>query len=324
MGGRCISQSLVHSDTMGHEFFGAAQLESFRFRDTDSAAADPEKDRTERFREDAREFLRLHGIVREEEGQTIANVDAIMNISSNFLNVGEKGYRYFGKGTRSVPPEKRKEMSSAIRKLQKEYGDLYHEDAATFLLSALHGVSAVSLEEWNSWKRDGREGEPPKPKPIFYEPADSEAAFDADAIKARGVAQECFGVFSWDVAGGMLVYSSEGGCIGRIDSDGDFDFDEAPDLRTALGWKIATDGGRGGLEKEFDLTAAAQNILATIRSHGTSNEAFFGPYFGVLGSILVAGHTSRFGDGHCGAAIPLWRVATRELGMPHEGYSFEY
>lgn len=112
--------------------------------------------------------------------------------------------------------------------------------------------------------------------------------------------------------------------IGRIDSDGDFDYEAAPNLRTALGWKIATDGGRERLIEFFDLDRAARSLLDTIRANGTEREAFFGPYFDALKRVFVYERTSRFADGYCGAADPLWRAATRELGQEHEGYPFCY
>jgi hypothetical protein len=110
--------------------------------------------------------------------------------------------------------------------------------------------------------------------------------------------------------------------IGYVDSDGIFRFESAPDTRTALGWLVATDGGRVRVIEFFDLDKATDSIVATIREHGTGRDAFFGPYFDSLKK--VCGRASRFGDGHCGAATTLWRVATRELGDEHKGYAFAY
>lgn len=116
----------------------------------------------------------------------------------------------------------------------------------------------------------------------------------------------------------------DGQMIGRVDSDGDFNYTAAPDLKTAIGWKVATDGGRTMLIEGFDLDSAARMLLETIRLNGTYKEAFFGPYFNALKKIFVYEKTSRFSDGYCGAASTLWRVATRELGQEHEGYDFWY
>lgn len=123
----------------------------------------------------------------------------------------------------------------------------------------------------------------------------------------------------------LRVYLEEDGRrIGHIDSDGDFDYEAAPDLRTALGWKIATDGGRTALIKDFDLDQATKSILDTVRSRGTSKDAFYRSFFEVVKEVFVYKHTSRFGDGYCGAVTVLWHAATRELGEEHPGYPFAY
>ncbi len=116
----------------------------------------------------------------------------------------------------------------------------------------------------------------------------------------------------------------DGARIGSVDSDGRFDYTAAPDFRTALGWQIATDGGRVRIVESFNLDEASILLLYAIRDAGTSREAFFGPYFKELQRVFKSGHTSRFGDGYCGAATNLWQVATRELGEEHPGYSFSY
>lgn len=98
----------------------------------------------------------------------------------------------------------------------------------------------------------------------------------------------------------------------------------APDIRTALGWRIATDGGREYLIQFFDLDQAARFIVETIRMKGTSQDAFFDSFSAVLKSVFVFGRTSRFSDGYCGAKTLLWRMATREVGEEHGGYPFAY
>lgn len=112
--------------------------------------------------------------------------------------------------------------------------------------------------------------------------------------------------------------------IGRIDSDGRFMYRSAPDLRTALGWSIATDGGRERIIDFFDLDKASQSILALIHEEGVSEKTFFGHYFKLLQTIFKYEQTSRFADGYCGAADDLWHVATRQLGNEHSGYNFVY
>jgi hypothetical protein len=141
-------------------------------------------------------------------------------------------------------------------------------------------------------------------------------------LRYRGLAKQ-FGVELKDVSL-RIVVEQNGKVIGHIDSDGDFDYEAAPDLRTALGWKIATDGGRERLIESFNLEQEAASLLDTIRTCGVSEEAFFGGYFDTLKRVFVYKHTSRFGDGYCGAATTLWRVATRELGEEHAGYPFCY
>lgn len=122
-----------------------------------------------------------------------------------------------------------------------------------------------------------------------------------------------------------IVVEQNGKVIGRVDSDGDFDYEAAPDLRTALGWKIASNGGRVRIVEFFNLDQAAVALLDTIRTHGVGKEAFFGSYFETLKRVFVDGHTSRFGEDTCSsAATTLWHVATRELGEEHRGYSYVY
>jgi hypothetical protein len=145
---------------------------------------------------------------------------------------------------------------------------------------------------------------------------------DLCGLRFSGLAEK-FGVGPRDVSFRVKI-KKEGKFIGWIDSDGDFDYKAAPDLRTALGWKIATDGGREYLIDYFDLDQATKSILETIRSNGKSKKAFFGPFFEAIQRVFVSEWTSRFGDGYCGAAPTIWRVATRELGEEHRGYTFWY
>jgi hypothetical protein len=119
-----------------------------------------------------------------------------------------------------------------------------------------------------------------------------------------------------------IAIEQNGRAVGNIDCDGRFHFVAAPNLRTALGWSLATDGGRERLIEFFDLDQAANALLSVIRANGVERVVFFGPYFETLAHIFVSGRTSRFGDGCNGPASTLWRVATRELGEEHFGYSF--
>lgn len=145
---------------------------------------------------------------------------------------------------------------------------------------------------------------------------------DACCLRFSGLCKE-IGAEAKDMST-QLIICKDSEPIGHVDSDGDFDYEGAPDLRTALAWKIATDGGRHMLI-HCNVDQDAERILDTIRYNGVSQDAFFGPYFDVLKRVFVYKNTSRFGDGYCGAATTLWRVATRELfGMQHPGYSFCY
>lgn len=121
-----------------------------------------------------------------------------------------------------------------------------------------------------------------------------------------------------------IMIKKDGEEIGYITSDGVFNYEKAPDLRTALGWRIATDGGRTYIIGFFHLDQATRSLLDTVRVNGTKKEVFFGPYFEALKSVFIYERTTRFGDGYCGAATTLWHVATRELGEEHPGYSFSY
>lgn len=145
---------------------------------------------------------------------------------------------------------------------------------------------------------------------------------DLCGLRYSGLADH-FNVDAKDVSLHVIV-EKDGVVIGHIDSDGDFDYEAAPDFRIALGWKIATDGGRVHLIEFFNLDQATASLLDTIRRNGFDKDAFFGPYFETLKRVFVYERTSRFGDGYCGAATTLWHVATRQLGEEHPGYSFAY
>ncbi len=122
----------------------------------------------------------------------------------------------------------------------------------------------------------------------------------------------------------VIKIEADGVVIGKVDSDGGFDYEAAPDFRTALGWKIATDGGQVQIIESFDLDQAARSILEIVQSKGTSKDAFFGPFFEMVKQVFVCRRTSRFGDGYCIAATMIWHVATRQLGEEHPGYPFCY
>lgn len=147
---------------------------------------------------------------------------------------------------------------------------------------------------------------------------------DACALKYSGIAEKvCVDTKDVDFTVHVLVDNGTK-LIGYITSDGHFDYFDAPNLRTALAWKIASDGGRVRLIDFFDLDRAAASILDVIRS-STDKDTFFGTYFDSLKRVFKYEQTTRFGDGYCGAAAVLWQVGTREVyGETHDGYSFCY
>lgn len=132
----------------------------------------------------------------------------------------------------------------------------------------------------------------------------------------------------------LVVYVEKGGeRIGTIDSDQILRLDNAS-LAITLGWFVATDGGRtylvnlpvemGGDYSRRKVDLAAEQIKELVRSLGTGEETFFGPYFQFLKRLFLDGNTARYGDSYLGAANHLWRTATRELGNEHPGYQFSY
>ena len=149
----------------------------------------------------------------------------------------------------------------------------------------------------------------------------SESLTQLCVLAYSGLAKH-FGRDAWQVDFDIEVRVEE--AIGYVCSDGIFHYLATPNLRTALAWFIATDGGREHYIDFFDVDAAANAIIDTVRTNGTSQEAFFGAYFDVLKRVFVCDKTSRFGDGYCMAATFLWWLATRELGVAHDGYSFAF
>ncbi len=142
------------------------------------------------------------------------------------------------------------------------------------------------------------------------------------ALRYRGIAREIG--LDPEKVGFSIEIATEGRAIGFVDSDGGFHHEAAPDLRTALAWKVATDGGRERLVTGFNPDQAAEDILAIIATGEPSEAKFFGSYSAALKKIFVYEESSRFSDGHCSAMTTLWHVATRELGCEHAGYGFAY
>lgn len=121
-----------------------------------------------------------------------------------------------------------------------------------------------------------------------------------------------------------IKVEKDGNVLGHIDSDGDFNYFGATDIRTALGWKVATDGGRVRIVDGFDLDTVSKWLLQDV-SGDISEDNFRNGYFAkTVKEAFVADKTSRFGDGYCGAKVVLWYVATRQVGTPHDGYQIMY
>lgn len=106
---------------------------------------------------------------------------------------------------------------------------------------------------------------------------------------------------------------------------GRIDLAQAPDLATALGWAIATDGGSEGFILGCDLAGCAEKLREVIRKDGVSVETFFDEWHPTLKAVFVRNVTARYGDSYCAYSRGLWRHATREvLGEAHDGYDFSY
>ncbi len=108
--------------------------------------------------------------------------------------------------------------------------------------------------------------------------------------------------------------------IGTVDCEGRFHL-QSQELRDVLGWHAATDVGRAGVVKDFDLDAAYNEVLDTLCEHGTGYEAYFGPYFRMMESMFRK--TSHFAGGYLDAIITVWCSATWWLGDRNGGWTFE-
>lgn len=119
------------------------------------------------------------------------------------------------------------------------------------------------------------------------------------------------------------IYVDEGPRIGYVDSDNRFRYTQAPNLRSALGWALATDGGRVravALSRPLDELC---DELKLVMRH-TSKRTYFDLYHPRLAGIFDYENGSRFGDGYCGVSPVLWSLGTRENGLEHPGYPFMY
>jgi len=110
----------------------------------------------------------------------------------------------------------------------------------------------------------------------------------------------------------------DGARIGTVDSDHRFHYSAAPDLRTALGWVIATDLGHVKA-LGFGLDSAVKGLETVIRKAPVDGDekAMFNFYFGAfktqLTHTIVYKRTSRFADGYMGSLNLLWRIGTKAV-----------
>jgi hypothetical protein len=121
----------------------------------------------------------------------------------------------------------------------------------------------------------------------------------------------------------------EGQRIGYIDSDCRFLFEAAPDLRTCVGWAVATDVGhseRSPLDPfHYDLDQAVERITSLLGTsplpEGSLKEFFFRTFQPMVSEIMAWNKGSRYGGGYCTWGPLYWEVGTRLLwGKSHPGF----
>lgn len=130
----------------------------------------------------------------------------------------------------------------------------------------------------------------------------------------------------------MLIFLGEER-IGYINSDGQFNFTAAPDLRVCVGWAVASDYGR---EKvlDYDLSFEVNKLEYAIKMaspvDGTHEEDlkklfFEGAWKRAIVEVMQYKKGSRFCNGYCGVTTMFWEVATRTIrGREHPAFPFFY
>jgi|GEM_PF-4700099 len=107
--------------------------------------------------------------------------------------------------------------------------------------------------------------------------------------------------------------------IGHVNSDHTFHYTAAPDLRTALGWLVATDLGHGKIIRGFDLDRAARELEEVLRQAPAGNNEGANRRFCLdvfqyrVHRMFEDNHLSRFGNGGHEDFLTLWGVGTRAL-----------
>lgn len=121
-----------------------------------------------------------------------------------------------------------------------------------------------------------------------------------------------------DEMAGWVQVLQDGQSIGVIDSDKRFHYSAAPDLRTALGWALATDLGQTKVLSPV-LDSATKGIETVIRKAPVDGDekAVLSYYTGTFNTqvqrTFVYQKTSRFADGHFGPRDTLWKVGTKAI-----------
>ena len=111
---------------------------------------------------------------------------------------------------------------------------------------------------------------------------------------------------------------SNGTKIGVVDSDNSFHYSAAPDLRTALGWNVATDLGHMKV-LGFGLDSAVKGLETVIRKAPVDGDEkailnfYLGAFKTQLSHTIVYQRTSRFSDGYMGPLGLLWRIGTKTI-----------
>ena len=122
-----------------------------------------------------------------------------------------------------------------------------------------------------------------------------------------------------DQADFNIDVSQDGVRIGHVDSNHRFHYTAAPDLRTVLGWVVATDLGHVKVLHGFHLDGEVKQLVAVIRNAPTDGDekAVLNYYLGAFKSQLARAikyrRTSRVVDGYIGPLYLLWAIGTKAI-----------
>lgn len=129
--------------------------------------------------------------------------------------------------------------------------------------------------------------------------------------------------FKFERVAGTIEVLCRNELIGTIDPNDVFSYSAAPDLRTCLGWVVATDQGRRQHSFEYDLDGAVHAINQSLQTLGNPSaasrqEVMKVYYEGEFGNAIRANLRQGYGSRLIGGCIDeaknvIWRVATRTL-----------